>query len=181
MGLKSNSPQFNEHLYPVYSNKFDTVINYHRWIKTEDLPFNGEGRTALHIAAISGATDLALKLASMDQVDIDSKEFLYGATVLHLAVITGNYETAEKLIDAGADKNLLTDSGKSIEDIKELLASDNETALLIQKCEKAMVRLMKEFLTNSDSCCDDSDIKNMIIPVENNMFKVIEEIRKLSF
>lgn len=70
-----------------------------------------DGRTALHWAASTGATDIIRYLIDQ-KADVDKADSS-GWTALHIAVSAGHEEIVQELVGAGADVNKRNDKGLS--------------------------------------------------------------------
>ena len=79
----------------------------------EETPLTGvdsEGRTALHAAASWGALDVVEALVERGS-KVDEREWLYGATPLHLAVLLYQTDTVIRLLNLGADPLMADNRG----------------------------------------------------------------------
>ncbi|XP_022848502.1 alpha-latroinsectotoxin-Lt1a-like [Olea europaea var. sylvestris] len=116
---KDNGSSENLDYRPLY--KAIKEGNWHatdEFFQRNELPFNARvsahKETALHIATLSGQTEIAEKLVkSMEPQDLELTNG-YGATALSLAAICGKNKLAEKMISK--NKKLVTIVTKGHED-----------------------------------------------------------------
>ena len=72
---------------------------------------DSKGSTALHWACYSGQENAVSALLSWG-AEMDSQDFTYGMTPLHLAVMSGNGRIVKKLLVKGCDRHIPNYSGK---------------------------------------------------------------------
>jgi len=104
-----------------------------------------DGLTPLILAAKISQLDV-IKAFLSHKPNVNAQDKL-GLSALGHAVRTGNCEAVKMLLDAGADLNLKTNEGKSVEDLaNEALESEKRNALKVKTVSESVVLVTDGFI-----------------------------------
>jgi ankyrin repeat protein len=107
MGFRVDEITFNNR-NQVFFSCLSKSIQLYRSGWQEANHIDSCGRNGMHLAAMYGSTELVAALCKDFPEMINSREWLYGATPLHLAMIVGNLDNVKNLTELKADQSIRT-------------------------------------------------------------------------